>query len=233
MMRGTASGFSGLSSTTKYPNTRWKPNGYASRFSVQSRTHHWPLAPRCGGTLGLFSRRLWAGAMCSSRKARDENAIKQLGSTALDNHGLAKMPPSELANHIQRRQNSGGYCPASLAETGSAVGDAVPSNSTRIQWRSRCNHRQPCRESRSTEGSAWQAGRMKTAVVRVTSRVRRASGAFRSRTTANVNVSSDRAASALASRLNRILPGGCIGDGSAARRNPAFQTLVIFPTGSP
>lgn len=62
---------------------------------------------------------------CDVFPTRDENAIQQLGPVALDKHDLAIMLPSELADHVRRRESSGDYRPADLAETGVTAERAV------------------------------------------------------------------------------------------------------------
>jgi hypothetical protein len=64
---------------------------------------------------------------CDVLLTRDENAIAKLGPVALDSHGLAMMLPSELADHVRRRESAGDYRPASLAQTGVAAERVVTS----------------------------------------------------------------------------------------------------------
>lgn len=57
-------------------------------------------------------------AKCDVLVTRDESAIQQLGPVALDRYDLAMMLPSELGDHVRRREASGDYRPVNLAETG-------------------------------------------------------------------------------------------------------------------
>lgn len=57
-------------------------------------------------------------ADCDVFLTRDESAIQRLGPVSLDTFGLAMMLPSELPDHVYRRQASGDYAPAHLANTG-------------------------------------------------------------------------------------------------------------------
>lgn len=60
-------------------------------------------------------------AECEVFLTRDESAIQHLGPLALDTFGLAMMLPSELPDHVRRKEAGGDYAPGDLAYTGIAT----------------------------------------------------------------------------------------------------------------